>query len=622
MLPHYSWNLKHRFFVQAGAVLMSSDSNNPFFLFTNCPQPVLIYSTDYLLLDANEAAVQFFQQPKTELVKLTALDLRSAKDKQEFLAELDERRTVPSRTSRFNTLSGIKVAQTCSYPIVVGGREVRVEMIIIPKAETLPAQWKYLYSRLIKTLEAMPVGFYLLDRNWKVMYWNAQSESIFELSRELVLGKNLWKLFPEAINSKYYDEFTQAMESRAAANFEEYYWPLQKWGKINVQPIDDGLAVFFSDITAYRAAEEALKDNIEQLREVAFVHSHEMRRPVANILGLTQMLNEQNLSGMLQELNELINQSTRELDEMITLSNSRVNSQQNNTRIRTGVDIEAFDFDELVREISSLYATENPQHSFLANCEANIEFTGNRKAIINLLTILLENSIKFSQDVSRVIIQTEVKHNNLILSVLNFGSVITEARLWEIFLAMHDRQKIRKIGGGLYNATQIMNQHCGSMWVESTEAFGTKFYFRFPLPVFRDLNQESEIYPEPDFIELELSTLQNRFLYVCWTGILDQYSARKGCSEILTTIRNKNYEGVIMDTTQVLGHWAEGCNMLACDFLAGLEQNSIRKCSWISPASTFGKFCIQQVINQKTSSIPVKMFNSKKRAVEWHCSKE
>ncbi|HEY0898078.1 MAG TPA: PAS domain-containing sensor histidine kinase [Sphingobacteriaceae bacterium] len=599
---------------------MSSDSDNPFFLFTNCPQPVLIYSTDYLLLDANEAAVQFFQQPKTELVKLTGLDLRAAKDKQEFIAELNERRTVPSRTSRFNTLSGIKIAQTCSYPIVVGGLEARVEIIIVPKADTVPVQWKYLYSRLIKTLEAMPVGFYLLDRNWKVMYWNAQAESIFGINRELVLGKNLWKLFPEAINSKFYDEYIQAMESRVSANFEEYYWPLQKWGKINVQPIDDGLAVFFSDITAYRAAEEALKDNIEQLREVAFMHSHQMRRPVANILGLTQLLDGQNLSGILQELNDLINQSTRELDAMITLSNSRVNSQQDNTRIRTGVDVEAFDFDELAREISYQYSTENPQHSFLANCEANIEFTGNRKAIINLLTILLENSIKFSQDVCRVIVQTEVKHNNLILSVLNFGSVITEARLWEIFLAIQDRQKLRKLGGGLYNATQIISQHSGSMWVESSEVFGTAFYFRFPLPVFC-LNQLQEN-PEPDFIEIEFSTLENRFLYVCWKGIHDKYSVRKGCREIMTAISNKNYEGVIMDTSQVVGHFADSCNLLATNFLPCLEQNAIRKCSWIQPASAFGKLCIQQVIDQTTSSIPVKMFDSKKRAVEWHCSKE
>ena len=600
---------------------MSSDPDNPFFIFTNCPQPVLIYSTDYSLLDANEAAARFFEQPKAKLLKRTGLDLRSAKDEREFLAELDEKKTVPNRTSRFYTPSGIKVAQTCSYPIVVGGLEARVE-IIIPKTDTVPVQWKYLYSRLIKTLEAMPVGFYLLDRNWKVRYWNAHAESIFGLNRELVLGKNLWKLFPEAVNSKFYDEYIQAMESRASANFEEYYWPLQKWGEINVQPIDDGLAVFFSDITAYRAAEEALKDNLEHLREVAFMHSHQMRRPVANILGLTKLLEEQNLSGLLQELNVLINQSTRELDEMITLSNARVNSQQDNAGIRTGADVESFDFDDLVREVSYRYATDNLQHSFVANCNAHIEFTGNRKAIINLLKILLENSIKFSQDVCRVTIQTEVKHNNLILSVLNFGSVITEARLWEIFLAIQDREKLRNFGGGLSHVSQIINQHCGSMWVESSEVFGTVFYIRFPLPDFLNFNQLRGNYQEPDFKELEFSTLENRFLYVCWKGIHDKYSVRKGCSTIMAAISNKNYEGVIMDTRQVIGHWADACNLFATNFLQCLEKNAIRKCSWIQPASAFGKFCIQQVIDQQASCITVKMFDSKKRAVEWHCSKE
>ncbi len=224
---------------------MSVNPSNPFFLFTDCPQPVLVYSPDYSLVDANKAALAFFQRSKPELLELTGLDLHATEDKEEYLAELNERRVVSRRRCKFSTVSGVKVAETCSYPIVAGGMEARVEMIIGPKPDAVPMKWRFMYSRLIKTLEAMPVGFYLLDRDWKFVYWNAQAESIFGISREQVLGKALWAVFPEAINSKFYLEYTQAMETGTQVNFEEYYWPLQKWGRVVVNPIDDGLAVFF-----------------------------------------------------------------------------------------------------------------------------------------------------------------------------------------------------------------------------------------------------------------------------------------------------------------------------------------------------------------------------------------
>lgn len=601
---------------------MSVDSSNPFFLFTDCPQPVLVYSPDCSVIDANKAALAFFQRSKPKLLKLTGLDLHATEDKEEYLAELNERRIVSRRRCKFSTDAGVRVAETCSYPIVAGGIEARVEMIIRSKPDAAPMKWRFMYSRLIKTLEAMPVGFYLLDRNWKVVYWNAQAEAIFGINREQVLGKALWAVFPEAVNSKFYLEYTQAMETGTPVNFEEYYWPLQKWGRVDVNPIDDGLAVFFTDISAYRAAEDALKDNLEELREVSFVHSHLMRRPVANILGLSQLLDGQELSGTMQELNALLQQSIRELDEIIVESNSRINSQQDNTSIQARLNVEVFHFDELVREVIDQYANQFPKCSYFANCDADIEFSGNRQAITRLLKILLENSMKFSHNVCRVVAETRVNNQNLFLTVRNFGPEIPETRLREIFQAVQDLHSPKKIGSGLYHASHIISQHRGSMWVESSKAEGTAFHFRFPLPVFNNCNQDRGSFMESDSGEIELNVLQDKLLHVRLKGIHDQYSIRKGCSEILAALDQKSYEGVIMDTSQVIGHWADACQMLATYFLPKFEQTSVRKCSWIRPESPFGRFCIQQVIAMNTTSIPVRKFASKEEALEWHAGQE
>ncbi len=380
------------------------------------------------------------------------------------------------------------------------------------------------------------------------------------------------------------------------------------------------MLTFFSDITAYRAAEDALKDNLEELREVAFLHSHLMRRPVANILGLSQLLDEQQLSGTHQELNALLQHSARELDDIISESNARINSQQDSTRIQARLNVETFNFDEVVRDVIGQYANQFPEYSFAAHCDAGIQFSGNRQAIVRLLKILLEDSRKLSPNVRSVVAETRVEHHHLILVMRNSGPAIPETRLLEIFLAVHDLHSPKKVESGLYRASQIIGQHRGSMWVESSEADGTAFYFRFPLPVFNWRIKDGERVPDSDASGIELGVLDDKLLHVCLQGVHDQYSIRKACSEILKATGKKNYEGIMMDTRQVIGPWADGCLVFATHLLPRLEESPVRKCSWIKPASSFGRFCIQQVIALNTTSMPVRKFASEKEALEWHKS--
>ncbi|MFO7525063.1 MAG: hypothetical protein R6W68_06380 [Ignavibacteriaceae bacterium] len=66
-----------------------------------------------------------------------------------------------------------------------------------------------------------------------------------------------------------------------------------------------------------------LQQQNKQLREVAFITSHNLRRPVANILGLIQLIdiekniNEENKSTLVK-----ISEQAEELDHLIRVSNS------------------------------------------------------------------------------------------------------------------------------------------------------------------------------------------------------------------------------------------------------------------------------------------------------------
>lgn len=464
---------------------------NSFDVLFACPQPVLIFSTDLKIVEANDAAAVFFERSREDLLQLSVADLHSPAENTTVMAETKERKVVRNKSTSFSTASGLKRTQVSSYPASFNGQEARVKLITEVKAEPLTLPWKHLYSRLIKTLEVIPVGFYLLDRDWKVTYWNKKAEQIFGLQRGSVLGSNLWELFPEAIDSRFYSEYCRAMEMRTPVEFEEYFWPLQMWGKLNVQPLDEGLAVFFQDVTPYLTAEEALKENIEELKEVAFIHSHLIRRPVANILALSTLLSS-NTESDGSEVKKLIASSSTELDHIITKTNQMVNRQEGLTKTVMNRTIEDVSVRELLEGIALRMQESYKDHLIELDNKTSIRFLCNPRTIEELLVKTVDNAVKFSSKGSKVILRAEVQQDSLTLSVRDQGIGMDEAMRLKFFQALKNREEAKKLGKGVFRIVQIVQAHNGSAWVEAAPELGTTVYVRFPLSRFSELSKVTD----------------------------------------------------------------------------------------------------------------------------------
>jgi len=104
-------------------------------------------------------------------------------------------------------------------------------------------------SKLSETLESIQDGFFALDFDWKVTYWNKEAERMLSTKREDILGKMLWESFPEAIKLLFFKEYNRAMKDREIVNFEEYFPPLGIWFGVSAFPSDSGITVYFKDIT-------------------------------------------------------------------------------------------------------------------------------------------------------------------------------------------------------------------------------------------------------------------------------------------------------------------------------------------------------------------------------------
>ena len=106
-----------------------------------------------------------------------------------------------------------------------------------------------------------------------------------------------------------------------------------------------------------------------------------------------------------------------------------------------------------------------------------------QQRILQVLTNLLTNALKFSSPGGRVTICAERKDGDAWLSVKDAGPGIAADRLDSIFdrFSRGSRSEGSGLGLGLYIARRIVEAHHGRLWVESTLGSGSTFHFTLPL---------------------------------------------------------------------------------------------------------------------------------------------
>jgi PAS domain S-box-containing protein len=123
--------------------------------------------------------------------------------------------------------------------------------------------------QLRQVLETTTDAVASVDRDWNISFLNRRARELLSSKGEL-LGKNLWQEFPFAVqHNEIHTNLRRAMEEGIPSEFEAFYpEPLNLWLSIQCRPFDDGIVVFFRDVTAERVSRQILLD---QQATLAFV---------------------------------------------------------------------------------------------------------------------------------------------------------------------------------------------------------------------------------------------------------------------------------------------------------------------------------------------------------------
>ncbi|RBY81468.1 histidine kinase [Blastococcus sp. TF02-09] len=128
--------------------------------------------------------------------------------------------------------------------------------------------------RTSRLLEAMPSGFLSLDTEWRFTVLNTAAERLLGHHRDELLGRTIWEAFPGTVGNEFEEAYRTAVATRTPRTIEAFYpAPLNTWYEVLCWPTPDGLSLYFSDITARKAAAAEAQAASARLALLAEVNS-------------------------------------------------------------------------------------------------------------------------------------------------------------------------------------------------------------------------------------------------------------------------------------------------------------------------------------------------------------
>lgn len=258
--------------------------------------------------------------------------------------------------------------------------------------------------------------------------------------------------------------------------------------KIEVEKIG-GVIVMLNDVTTEVETEKALKEHNEELKQFAYITTHDVKSPITNINSFLHFLKEDK---SIQDPSSL--QAIHWIEKSIDKANTKINDLVKVIEQReSSVLLEKIDLRPLIDDLKkSITVDDLSLSTFL-----KVEFIGepylvsSKKQLITILENLLTNGIRYRNtlktlELSITIDTTSEKQS--VISVKDNGVGIDlkahKKRIFEMFKRAND--VIDGNGLGLYLTRQACDQLKGRIEVFSEVGDGTNFMVFLP----KKLNDE------------------------------------------------------------------------------------------------------------------------------------
>ncbi|HUE93495.1 PAS domain S-box protein [Pseudomonas sp.] len=351
------------------------------------------------------------------------------------------------------------------------------------------AEAQALAERLRNTLESISDAFYTLDTDWRFTYTNHEAERLLQASAPGLLGQQLWLAFPGSYDSEIGEHYRQAMSSGQPRHFESFYAPLNGWFELHVYPSEEGLAVYFQNISERRRTQQELQATLlelersnKELQEFAFVASHDLQEPLRKIQAFSERLVSRS-TALDEDSRDYLQRMTSAAARMQALIIDLLNYSRVNTR---GQPLQPLDLNQVLGEVLG------DMEAAIEQSQARIDYPplpkvlGDPSQLRQLLQNLLSNALKFQAPGNRPLIRLYVEAQNAThwtLCIADNGIGFDEKyldRIFNPFQRLHGREAYAGTGIGLAIVKKIAERHSARITASSVPGQGSVFRITFP----------------------------------------------------------------------------------------------------------------------------------------------
>jgi two-component system phosphate regulon sensor histidine kinase PhoR len=332
-------------------------------------------------------------------------------------------------------------------------------------------------------LESLTQGVITIDRDLRIIAANAAAHGFLDRQPGSLMGRTVIEAF---LDAQVETIARTALDQGLAVGEVGRADPATRRLLIRARRSASGGAwLILEDVSELRRLQQIRAEFIDNL-------SHELRTPLTTVSLLAETLTRE-----AETAGDVIPLKMRDRIAKIEVETGHlaqmVSELLDLSRIEAGGSIGAVDLLDLGQIASEsierlrLFADRQGVTLRVERHAPLPPVRGDEERISQVLVNLLHNAVKFSPDGGDVTVTVRVEAERVVTSVADHGVGIpraAQARIFERFYKV-DRARVRgETGGtglGLAIARHIIEQHGGTIWVESTEGVGSTFSFGLPI---------------------------------------------------------------------------------------------------------------------------------------------
>jgi PAS domain S-box-containing protein len=337
-------------------------------------------------------------------------------------------------------------------------------------------------ERSVAILANIADGIVAVDREGKVVLWNAAAERITGVRAAGALGRSTAEVLQRALES---DEGAGADAGDRLVSIrrggDEVWLSLTEAVMHDPAGAVAGRIFAFRDISTERVVEQMKSDFVTAV-------SHELRTPLTSIYGFAETLLRQDVLFGDEERRTFLRYITSESERLTGI----VDQLLNVARLDTGdlqVNLAPTDVRAVVSDVvrSAEQAVTANGHSFVLDLpEEPLDAEADGEKLRQILANLVDNAVKFSPEGGTVTIAARLSDERVEVRVVDEGIGIPEDEQRRIFTRFYRGESVTRdpgVGGtglGLFIAHGLVSAMGGRMWVDSREGAGSSFAFELP----------------------------------------------------------------------------------------------------------------------------------------------